>query len=289
MVLLILAGSGYVIYWTTNFSQTYNFTDWPSEEPFEKFKDVLVLVVEFLPSIVITALNFAVPVAFHAFVRAEKYSATFEIKLTLVRTVFLRLASLLVLILTLYHSLKTSTIHSECYQSSEVVNSMCWETHVGQQLYRLCVFDTVITLVSTLLVKFPLTLLLRRSISPSSRIRFMGYPKFDLVRNTLDLAYSQSICWMGMFYCPALPLITTLKCVVIFYVKYFSLLVYSLPPSRLYGASSSTSLFMNVLLVSFVSCVLPLGYHITSLPPSPSCGPFRTHSTVWSVVAQEVN
>ena len=133
-----------------------------------------------------------------------------------------------------------------------------------------------------------MALTFRRTVSSTSRLNCVANPEFNLVGNTLDMVYSQSICWLGMFYCPVLPMITSVKCVIVFYVKYLSLLLYSSPPSRVYGASSSSSLFMNVLLLSFISCVLPLGYHVTSLEPSMSCGPFRGFATVWSAISNEV-
>lgn len=163
------------------------------------------------------------------------------------------------------------------------------ETYVGQQLYRLCIFDLFITIVNTFFVELPLALILKRAVSSTSRLNCIAHPEFNLVGNTLNMAYSQSICWLGMFYCPVLPIITAVKCIIVFYVKYLSLLLYSCPPSRVYGASSSTSLFMNVLLLSFISCVLPLGYHVTSMEPSLSCGPFRGLITVWSAISTEVN
>jgi hypothetical protein len=182
--------------------------------------------------------------------------------------------------------LRSNLQYLKCHSFHHFIASR--ETYVGQQLYRLCIFDVFVTIFITLLIEFPLSLIFRRSVLPTSRWNCIANPEFNLVGSTLDMVYSQSICWLGMFYCPVLPIITTVKCVIVFYVKYFSLLIYSCPPSRVYGASSSTSLFMNVLLVSFISCVLPLGYHVTSLQPSVSCGPFRGFDTVWSAVSSEV-
>lgn len=249
--------------------------------------DIGVLVVGFLPSMVITALNYLVPILFRCLVRPEQYSARFEINLTLIRTIFLRLASLLVLVLTLYSSLKRADSVEDCYHK-HLSHAMCWETYVGQQLYRLCIFDVALTLFRTLLLELPSALLLRQCVSSTGRFRCVAQPEFNLVGNILDLVYGQSICWLGSFYCPILPAATALKCIIVFYTKYMSLTTYSLPPSRLYGASSSTSLFMNVMLISFISCALPLGYHVTSLRPSASCGPFRGLATVWSAVSHEV-
>ena len=285
LVLLCLGASGYAIHLATDFSQTFDVDDWPflsiDDEPLSLIylKESVALTVAFLPAMTITTLHFVVPVMLRALIRLEHYSAAFEMKFNLMRTVVLRMTSLLVLILTLYSCLATSAV-SSC--------SMCWESRVGQQLYRLCIFDAAMTLSVTLLFKFPMTLILRRSLSPSGRMRCIGYPEFDVVANVLDLIYNQSICWLGMFYCPMLPVVTVLKLIVVFYVKYFSLSVFCLPPSLLHSAASTTNLFMNVSLLSFLSCLLPLGYHFVYLAPSSACGPFRTFNTVWSVVSQEV-
>ncbi|XP_032777252.2 transmembrane channel-like protein 7 isoform X2 [Daphnia magna] len=285
LVIGTLSLAGYIIYLVTAFSERYRRNTQGETGSFSNPEDFQILMIGFLPSIVITALNFLVPILFRAVVRFERFGATFEIKITLVRTVLLRLASLLVLVLTLYSSLEEER-GSNCNSDQD---APCWETYVGQQLYRLCLFDVFITIFITILIEFPLALVFRRSVPPTSRWTCITKPEFNLVGSTLDMVYSQSICWLGMFYCPVLPIITTFKCFIVFYVKYFSLLFYSCPPSRIYGASSSTSLFMNVLLVSFISCVLPLGYHVTSLQPSVSCGPYRGFGTVWSAISNEVD
>ena len=249
--------------------------------------DFLILFVGFLPSMTITALNYLVPKLFRILVQPERYSATFEIKLTLIRTILLRLSSLLTLVLTLYTKLKQADAATDCRHKA-LSDAMCWETYVGQQLYRLSIFDAALTVFSTL-VQLPVIIILRRCL-PNGRCLCITQREFDLVGNTLDLIYSQSICWLGVIYCPALPFISMVKGVVIFYTKFYSLFFNLVqPPLRLYGASSSSSLFMNVLLLSFITCALPLGYHVSSLSPSASCGPFRGFSTVWSTVSHEVN
>ena len=288
MVVLTLSLTGYIIYLVTDYSEKFRRDLGDPDGSFNEVKDLWILLVGFLPSIAITALNAVIPFLFRALVLLERYSATMEIKMTLVRTVLLRLASLLFLVLTLYSSLRNAESELPCHSKALNVHAMCWETYVGQQLFRLCIFDAAITITMTVFVELPLALSFRRSVSPASRLNFVAHPEFNLVANTLNLVYGQSICWLGMFYCPLLPLATAIKCIVVFYVKYLSLAVYSSPPSRLYGASSSSSLFMNVLLVSFITCVLPVGYHVTSLRPSSSCGPFRGSETVWSAVSNEV-
>lgn len=188
----------------------------------------------------------------------------------------LRISSLLVLILTLFRQLETKD------------TLQCWESFVGQQLYRLCIFNAITAIAVSLLIQLPMMLIFRRVISKTHPLGFIAHPEFDLVGTTLDLVYDQAICWMGIFYCPMLPIATTAKFFIVYYIRYLALVAYSSPPARLYGASRSTSLFMNVLLLTFISCVLPLGYHVTQITPSLSCGPYRGLPTVWSFISNEV-
>lgn len=288
VVVATLTLAGCIIYWVTDFSEKSRKLSGHKTGSFDSPQDFGILAFGFLPSIVITALNYFIPILFRILARYERYSATFEIKRTLYRTILLRLSSLLVLVLTLYTSLKSASNFSNCYPKDLSHATMCWESYVGQQLFRLCIFDLALALCRTLILQLPSVLILRRCISPNGRFRCLSHPEFDLVDSTLDLVYSQSICWLGMFYCPILPVAIAIKCIIVFYTKYLSLTFYAAPPSRLYGASSSTSLFMNTMLFSFIFCAIPLGYHFTSLQPSTSCGPYRGLPTVWSAVSKEV-
>ena len=127
LVIATLSLSGYIIYLVTVFSETSRKELGQGSGSFQNVEDFQILLIGFLPSIVITALNFLVPILFRAFIRFERYSATFEIKLTLVRTIMLRLASLLILVLTLYGSLKKSGATVSCVkQVRQQQDAMCW-------------------------------------------------------------------------------------------------------------------------------------------------------------------
>lgn len=125
LVVGTLSLAGYIIYLVTTFSETYRKELGPGSGSLKDAQDFQILIVGFLPSIIITLLNFLVPILFRAFVRFERYSATFEIKLTLVRTIMLKLASLLVLVLTLYSSLKNLNSDSSC-NLRQLQDTMCW-------------------------------------------------------------------------------------------------------------------------------------------------------------------
>jgi len=275
VVLAVLAGCGFLIYEIATLKIS-------NDDPF------LALLIEFLPSITITALNFIVPKVFKLLAGWEHLSATFEIKMTLFRTVLLRLASLLILIITLLASQSNKSNQSKKSEDEPAVGR-CWETAIGQEFYQLCIFDAAVTISLALLVKLPIALIFQQcTLSKSSPFVSLAHPEFDLASSTLNLIYGQAICWMGLIYSPLLSVVTAVKFFISYYVQYFSLIVYTASPSRLYGGSSSSALFMNVLLITLITCVLPLGYHITFIEPSDYCGPYRGTSTVWTTISKEL-
>ena len=47
----------------------------------------------------------------------------------------------------------------------------------------------------------------------------VGLQEFELPKNVLEIVYTQTICWIGGFFCPLIPGITAVKLFVFFYVK----------------------------------------------------------------------
>lgn len=237
------------------------------------------LLMEFLPYITITSMNFLVPLLFNYLVQFEEYSPMFVIKITLLRTVFLRLSSLGVL-LSRFHHLVTSKYkqsNTECH--SDYGPLQCWETFVGQQFYKLLVVDFVTHVFVTLFINFPRAMMARHINTRFTR--FIGEQEFELSKHVLDIVYSQTICWLGTFYSPFIPATAVVLHFGMFYVKKFACLINSKPSAILYRASRSNSLFMLVLLLSFTMAVIPIVYAAAEIMPSRACGPYRGLGSVW--------
>jgi hypothetical protein len=277
IVLVVLSGALTLIYYTFCFSQEKLNGDLMN--PDTKLDHLYRFILEFLPSIAIVGLNLLVPYLFAYLVTFEHYSPLFIVQITLLRTVLLRLASLIMLMF----SLKYIIICDEPDGCSCEDHPMCWETYVGQQIYKLVILDFVTHILITFTFNWPRMLIAK--YSKSKVAKFIGEQEFDLPKHVLDVVYSQTLCWLGTFYAPFLPLVAMLECCLLFHIKKFACLVNSKPSSSVYRASRSNSLFMAVLLISFIVAVLPLAYAIAEIPPSKSCGPFRGHLTAWSVVA----
>ncbi len=81
----------------------------------------------------------------------------------------------------------------------------------------------------------PRTYLIGHCLKNSESLRtfrnYFGVINFNVTKHVLDIVYSQTICWLAIFYAPLITLVTLLKSVVlfylrIFYVKYVRSLVY---------------------------------------------------------------
>ncbi|XP_063707804.1 transmembrane channel-like protein 7 isoform X2 [Culicoides brevitarsis] len=250
-----------------------------SEVPWED--QMTILFFEFLPYLGIVCLNLLVPLLFNYLVKFEDYSPMFVIKVTLLRTVFLRLSSLAVLLSRFYHLISKNVGTDKCF-NEEKGTPACWETFVGQSFFKLIFTDFLSHCLVTFFINFPRALISRHFDSKFAK--FIGDQEFELSKHCLDLVYSQTLVWLGSFFAPFLPLIASVLNFCMFYVKKFACLHNCKPSLVHYRASRSNSLFMLVLMLGFVVAVVPVAYSITEILPSRSCGPFRGNQVVWDVV-----
>ncbi|KAL5018334.1 hypothetical protein ScPMuIL_004056 [Solemya velum] len=280
-VIVLLGGALYLI-WYTNEQMVVLQTNLADQVAVVQF------FIQFLPSVTITVLNVIIPIICQKIVVIEDHVPAVEIKLTLLRTVFLRLASLGIMLLSLRQLLEgtgssDANIIPGCGNKHWLINSTdegsgsikCWETYVGQQLYKLVVLDFFVVVIVTFVVEFPRKIIYKRFHEKVKLVKLVGQQEFDLPKSVLDIVYGQALCWIGFFFSPLIPAICVVKFLVFFYL---SLLNNCIPKSRQYQTSRSNSLFMSVLLLSLLLAVLPLLYVIMRMQPSQSCGPFRLYS-----------
>ncbi|OCT72941.1 transmembrane channel-like protein 7 isoform X1 [Xenopus laevis] len=246
---------------------------------------ILELLVGYLPSITITAANFFLPIVFGIIILWEKYTLNWEIRLTLVRCVFLRLTSLGMLLYSLWDKITCSgkPHDAKCVTCGYNIDEYkCWETRVGQEMYKLLIFDFLTVLVVILLVDFPRKMMVDHcSCKP---IQFWGQQEFLVPQNVLDIVYGQTVCWIGTFFCPLLPLLNTVKYFIIFYMKRLTLFTNCRPADRTFRASSANFFFMLVLLLGLAISWVPVLYSIFAMTPSRACGPFNGQTNIWDTI-----
>lgn len=206
---------------------------------------------------VVSCINLVVPRFYSMFRLVERYELPrHEVYSLLIRNIFL----------------KMSIVGILCYYWLNVValsGQECWETLIGQDIYRLLLMDFVFSIVDSLLAEF-----LRRIIG--MYFVSLGSQEFDIARNVLELIYVQTLVWTGTFFCPLLPLIQMITLFIMFYVKNVSLRMNFQPPSKAWRASQMMTAFIFLLFCpSFLGVLCTMAITIWRLKPSADCGPFR--------------
>ncbi|XP_052056338.1 transmembrane channel-like protein 5 isoform X1 [Apodemus sylvaticus] len=207
---------------------------------------------------VVSCINLAVPRFYSLFRLVERYEIPRqEVYVLLIRNIFL----------------KISIVGILCYYWLNIValsGEECWETLIGQDIYRLLLMDFVFSLADSLLGEF-----LRRLIGMKF-ITSLSLQEFDIARNVLELIYAQTLTWLGIFFCPLLPFIQMITLFIMFYVKNVSLMMNFQPPSKAWRASQMITFFIFLLFFpSFAGVLCTLAITIWRLKPSADCGPFR--------------
>ncbi|XP_054849374.1 transmembrane channel-like protein 7 [Eublepharis macularius] len=279
VVLAVLSTCFYSIYRATLYSQ--------ENTSYDKSRLEDNLWVQYLPSVVITMANFIAPLIFSVLIKFEDYSPAFEIRLTLIRCVFVRLANIGVLLFSLWTRITRCTDQKceTCGYNYELYP--CWESRVGQEMYKLMIFDFIIIFATTVFVDFPRKLIMTHCALKACR--WCGLQEFAIPDNVLEIVYGQTICWIGTFYCPLLPVIATIKYFIVFYVKKISLMHTCKPSARPFRASSSNFFFLVVLLIGLILAFIPLGLSMTHIQSSKACGPFVHFTRSWDVIAHTID
>nr|XP_025841104.1 transmembrane channel-like protein 4 [Vulpes vulpes] len=284
LVIALLGAAFYGIYWATG--ATVELQETPSVQQMPLLK----LLVDYLPSIFISGVNFLLPPVFKLIAPLEGYTRSHQIAFILLRTVFLRLASLLVLLFSLWNQITCGgkAEAEECktcgYNYKELP---CWETRLGQEMYKLLLFDLLTGVAVMLLIQFPRKLLC--GLCPGALGRVVGTQEFQVPDEVLGLIYAQTVVWVGSFFCPLLPLLNTAKFLLLFYFKKFTLFSTCSPASRTFRASTANFFFPLVLLLGLAISAVPVLYSIFLIPPSKLCGPFQGQSSIWAQIPESIS
>uniref|UniRef100_H9G5A0 Transmembrane channel-like protein n=1 Tax=Anolis carolinensis TaxID=28377 RepID=H9G5A0_ANOCA len=179
--------------------------------------------------------------------------------------------------------LKVSLIGILCnYWLNKVAlsDAKCWETLVGQDIYRLLVTDFICCLLGSFFGEF-----LRRIIGTKC-CKKLGVPEFDIARNVLDLIYSQTLTWIGIFFSPLLPAIQMISFFILFCVKKVSLMMNCQPPRKAWRASQMNTIFVFLLFFpSFAGVLAVVAIAVWRRKPSETCGPFRGLPTIYEAIS----
>ncbi|KFD71715.1 hypothetical protein M514_04278 [Trichuris suis] len=194
--------------------------------------------------------------------------------------------------------------------SSVELESLCWETMIGEEIAKLVTMDLVMNIASILTVDFLRGLWVRFCTSWwcwNLETVFPEYGEFKVAENVLHVINNQGMIWLGMFFCPLLPAMNNIKLVILLYTRAWAVMTCNIPAAEVFRASkfvncalqayehgrqlihfrSSNFYYVLLLLIMFI-CVLPVGYVIASKEPSSTCGPFAGKDNFYTIIADQL-
>lgn len=237
-------------------------------------------VWEYAPTVAVEVFNFLYPLFFTFVVPYEQYRGHTELLVTLFRCVFVRLTSLIVLMLT-----KLIVISQESRTCNRTDPYICWETHLGQQIYSILILGAIVQFGMTFVVNVARKALGRIN---NSLLKRFSEIDFFVPAHVLDVVYLQSICWMSIIHAPILAIVCSFYLCLLFGFKLFTVTYTCVPATRVFRASRSSAMFMTILCLAFLLSLVPNGMALLYLEPSKACSPFRGLDYSWQVLTYYV-
>ncbi|XP_026077738.1 transmembrane channel-like protein 7 [Carassius auratus] len=258
-LVLVLLGSSFILnFFARRLSHTECGNQW-----------TVCLMLKYLPAITMTTVNYILLHVFSKISKLEDYSLTIQLNLTLIRSIFLNLASLGIYLIFLIVQVSSD-------------KTKCEENVFGKEMYRLTILNFLMCFFNAFFVAYPRTLLVERF--PSSHLaQILGKQQFEISFNVLDLVNSQTVTWVGVFYCPLLPAISAIRFLFLFYFKKFTVVRCCVPAQRMFRTASSSVLFHFMLLLGLFMAMITLIANIFRFEQG-NCGPFE-NTTVFIVTS----
>lgn len=221
--------------------------------------------------VVVSLINLIIPLTFTLINKMEHYTnPRTNIYIGIMRNVLLKMSILGIL----------------CYNwLNEVqLTVSCWESFVGQSVYRLVLVDFIFCLLGSFFGEF------LRNIIGTKCFPSFGIPEFDIATNVLNLIYAQTLAWIGIYFSPLLPILQVIKLFIVFYLKRVSLSMNCQPPKHIGRAAQMQTVYIALLFFpSFVGALSLVAYTVWSLKPSEHCGPFQGLDKPFQAVHQWMN
>eukprot|EP00051_Salpingoeca_urceolata_P005111 m.70411 g.70411 ORF g.70411 m.70411 type:complete len:927 (+) comp14065_c0_seq1:114-2894(+) len=217
-----------------------------------------------LTPFVLSVANVVVPLFINALSIFEFYTPQASLLIDLARQFLFRTALFGTLLVTFMLEYTKDT-------------TQCWETTLGQLIYRLLMMDFFVELVATTAGGgiwascYSLGL-----VSEPMRLRVSA--------SLMDMIYRQVLVWFGSLFSPMLPAIGVFFQVILFFANYLMLIGVGAPPRHSFVVGSGPLFYKQLIFVGFLMALVPTAWSLVERSTSTACGPFAGLDTMYSAV-----
>ncbi|KRY54336.1 DNA repair and recombination protein RAD54B [Trichinella britovi] len=132
--------------------------------------------------------------------------------------------------------------------TSEELESLCWETMIGEEIAKLVTMDLVMNIASILCVDFLRGLWVRFCTNWWCwNLETPEYGEFKVAENVLHVINNQGMIWLGMFFAPLLPAMNNIKLCILMYTRAWAVMTCNIPAAEVFRASKGKSHFYSIL------------------------------------------
>ncbi|KAL9645394.1 hypothetical protein ABK040_002593 [Willaertia magna] len=164
-------------------------------------------------------------------------------------------------------------------QDSSLIGT-CRQTEAGLVFWQMIWIEFGVNLVMTIIV-MPIKYKVRQLISCAKdegeeeefEEQRKGKLEFEVPDNVIELLYRQSLIFVGSIMSPMIPIAGLVTNFVIYFVKYITMTLVCKFPDNPFERGRSSPFNQNMLLLTFILCLVPLGFFLFQ-PSGSRCGPF---------------
>ncbi|CAO1412107.1 unnamed protein product [Diamesa hyperborea] len=161
-------------------------------------------------------------------------------------------------------------------------NFDCWETKIGQEVYRILITDFFIHTLGTCLYYFIRFLI--HKYNPEA----FDLPEFDITHSSLGLVFNQFLFWVGLLFSPFLAFVIVIKMILIFYIMKLTLIKCCKAPLKLWKNKQTQTFFLAGIFTTLLCVFVTHGFIIITIPVSKDCGPFRNYGVIFTILMEGI-
>lgn len=206
--------------------------------------------IDWLPQLSLMLVTGLGPTLFKALGGLEEYSDARKFEMLILRNSFIKLISISILVLSiimpfqcevewptfltqLISSGNTPALGSSYNNTCLTCTSepTCWENEIGREMYKIVFIDGIKQIFIDYLIISNIRAVVSQTFArPAFLMNIKG--EFEIMSSILQIIHIQCMTWIGMFFCPILPIVMGIRMTLDFYTQKHMLFKLTKAPKR---------------------------------------------------------